>query len=54
MTKHVPDGITHFSKHLDTIDEQADGSLLLKFHDGTTATADAGRSISDSLPTTIH
>lgn len=42
MVKLVPDGITHFKKHLDTIEHGQDsGKLTLKFHDGTTAVADA-------------
>lgn len=42
LVKHVPDGVTHFGKHLDTIEELQDGKLRMKFHDGTDATADAG------------
>jgi salicylate hydroxylase len=42
LVKHVPEGVTHFGKHLDTIEELQDGKLKLKFHDGTDATADAG------------
>jgi salicylate hydroxylase len=42
LVKHVPDGVTQFGKHLDTIRELQDGKLKLKFHDGTDATADAG------------
>lgn len=38
----VPEGVRHFSKHLDTIEEQGDGTLKLKFHDGSDAKADAG------------
>ena len=38
----VPEGVTHFNKHLDTIEEQSSGELTLRFHDGTSATADAG------------
>ncbi|KAF2153548.1 putative salicylate hydroxylase [Myriangium duriaei CBS 260.36] len=41
ISKHLPDGITHFRKHLDTIVEQPDGTLQVKFHDGTTEEADA-------------
>ncbi|THZ86696.1 putative salicylate hydroxylase [Aureobasidium pullulans] len=41
LVKHVPDGVTHFGKHLDTIEELQDGKLRMKFHDGTDATADA-------------
>ena len=44
LVTHVPDGVTHFSKHLDTITEQQDGTVKLTFHDGTDATADAGAS----------
>jgi hypothetical protein len=42
LVKAVPEGITHFSKHVDTIEELSDGQLELKFHDGTAVTADAG------------
>ncbi|KAI5272571.1 putative salicylate hydroxylase [Aureobasidium subglaciale] len=41
LVKHVPDGVTHFGKHLDTIEELEDGKLKLRFHDGTDTTADA-------------
>lgn len=42
LVKLVPEGVTHFKKHLDTIDTSQDsGKLTLKFHDGTTAEADA-------------
>jgi salicylate hydroxylase len=42
MVKLVPEGITHFHKHLDTIEQGEEGEqLTLKFHDGTTAKADA-------------
>lgn len=43
MVKLVPEGVTHFKKHLDTIEQPAsgDGKLTMKFHDGTTAEADA-------------
>ncbi|KAK8202207.1 hypothetical protein M8818_005734 [Zalaria obscura] len=42
MVKLVPDGVTKFGKHVDTI-IPLDGSekLELRFHDGSTATADA-------------
>lgn len=42
LVKCVPEGVTHFNKHLDTIEEQDDGTLKLKFHDGSDAKADAG------------
>lgn len=38
----VPEGITHFHKHLETIIEGSDGKMKLKFHDDTTYEADAG------------
>lgn len=38
----VPEGVTHFNKHLDTIEELSDGKLQLSFHDGSKHTADAG------------
>lgn len=42
MVKHLPEGFAHFKKHLDQIEEdKATGRLRLKFHDGTTAEADA-------------
>lgn len=42
MIKLVPEGVTEFKKHLDTIEQPVDdGKLILKFHDGTTAEADA-------------
>jgi salicylate hydroxylase len=43
LVKHVPEGVTQFGKHLDTIEELQDGKLKLKFHDGSDATADAGK-----------
>ncbi|EMC92909.1 hypothetical protein BAUCODRAFT_266173 [Baudoinia panamericana UAMH 10762] len=42
LIKLVPDGITHFNKHLDTLEQpDGDGKVKLKFHDGTEAEADA-------------
>ena len=42
MTKLVPEGVTHFKKHLDTIEQAAgEEKMKLRFHDGTTAEADA-------------
>jgi len=38
----VPDGVTHFDKHLDIIEESSGGELVLCFHDGSRHTADAG------------
>lgn len=43
LVKAVPDGITQFGKHLDTIEELSNGQLKIKFHDGTAVTADAGK-----------
>lgn len=42
LVNAVPEGVTHFNKHLDTIEEQSDGQLNLKFHDGTSHLVDAG------------
>ena len=44
LIKHAPKDIAHFGKHLDTVVEEGDGSLLLLFHDGTSAVADASKS----------
>ncbi|TKA61448.1 hypothetical protein B0A55_11451, partial [Friedmanniomyces simplex] len=42
LVKLVPEGVAHFKKHLDTIEQPAvDGKVRLRFHDGTTAEADA-------------
>ncbi|KAI0480310.1 salicylate 1-monooxygenase sala [Xylariaceae sp. FL0804] len=42
MAKLVPQGIAHFRKRLETITEDAQtGRLVMHFHDGTTAEADA-------------
>ncbi|KAI7539341.1 salicylate hydroxylase [Hortaea werneckii] len=42
LVKLIPEGVTQFKKHLDTIDQpSADSKVTLKFHDGTTAEADA-------------
>lgn len=42
MVKCLPEGFAHFKKHLDQIEEdKTTGKLQLKFHDGTTAEADA-------------
>lgn len=43
LVKCVPKEVTHFGKHLDTIEELQDGKLRLKFHDGTDAMVDAGK-----------
>lgn len=40
VIKVIPEGRTIFAKHLDTIEELADGKLKLKFHDGTDAVHD--------------
>lgn len=42
LVEVLPEGTTHFKKHLDTIEELEDGTMKLKFHDGTDATAGAG------------
>ena len=39
--KLVPERVRHFNKYLDTIEEDATG-LVLRFRDGSSATADAG------------
>jgi salicylate hydroxylase len=43
LVKLLPERITHFKKHLDTIEQPGslDKKITLKFHDGTTAEADA-------------
>lgn len=41
LVKAVPEAVTHFRKHVDTIKELSDGKLQLMFHDGTTTTANA-------------
>jgi len=42
MVKLLPDGVTSFKKHLDTIEQpEGDGRIVIKFGDGTTAEADA-------------
>ncbi|KAL1305144.1 hypothetical protein AAFC00_002069 [Neodothiora populina] len=41
LVKAVPEGVTHFNKHLDTIIEHDNGKLTLRFHDGVTHEADA-------------
>lgn len=41
VVKLVPEGVTHFKKHLDTIEPREDEMVTLRFHDGTTAEADA-------------
>jgi salicylate hydroxylase len=43
LVKCVPGNVTHFGKHLDTIEELEDGKLKLKFHDGSDTIADAGK-----------
>ncbi|KAI6832635.1 salicylate hydroxylase [Hortaea werneckii] len=42
LVKLIPEGVTQFKKLLDTIEQtSADSKVTLKFHDGTTAEADA-------------
>ncbi|KAI7222437.1 putative salicylate hydroxylase [Hortaea werneckii] len=42
LVKLIPEGVTQFKKHLDTIEQpSADSKVTMKFHDGTTAEADA-------------
>ncbi len=41
LVKAFPADKDHFGKHLDSIEERADGKLVLMFRDGTTAEADA-------------
>lgn len=44
LVKVIPDGVVEFRKRLDTIIERGyDERLLLKFSDGTSAEADAGK-----------
>ena len=44
LVKRIPEGIVEFRKRLDEISDQGTGEkLLLKFHDGTTARADASK-----------
>ncbi|KAH8805393.1 hypothetical protein F5884DRAFT_445969 [Xylogone sp. PMI_703] len=41
LLKLIPEGVAHFNKHLETIiDSQDNSPLTLKFHDGTSSTAD--------------
>jgi hypothetical protein len=48
--KLIPDGITEFNKRLEDIEESPDnGPLTLKFHDGTSRTADVGEFIFSSF-----
>ena len=42
MVKLVPESNSHFRKRLDTISEDGDGKLRMKFVDGSEGTADAG------------
>ena len=42
MVKLVPEGVSHFRKHLDVVTEEESGKLRMKFHDGSEALADAG------------
>ncbi|MCJ1408397.1 hypothetical protein MMC19_002472 [Ptychographa xylographoides] len=41
MVKLIPEGVSHFKKHLDIVTEDEDGKLRMKFHDGSEAVADA-------------
>ncbi|MCJ1413698.1 hypothetical protein MMC32_000022 [Xylographa parallela] len=41
MVKLVPEGVSHFRKHLDVVTEEESGKLRMKFHDGSEALADA-------------
>ncbi len=42
LVKLVPEGVSKFGKHLDNVEDDGKGKLLMKFNDGSTATADAG------------
>lgn len=42
LIKLIPEGISHFHKHLDNVTDDENGKLRMKFHDGSEATADAG------------
>ncbi|MCJ1473326.1 hypothetical protein MMC13_001977 [Lambiella insularis] len=41
MAKLVPEGVSHFHKHLDGVTEIDGGKLRMRFHDGAEALADA-------------
>ncbi|KAJ6442763.1 Salicylate hydroxylase [Purpureocillium lavendulum] len=41
LAKNIPDGVIEFRKHLESIAEREDGTLVLRFEDGTEAEADA-------------
>lgn len=41
MIHLIPEGMAKFDKHLDTLEEQEDGKVKMKFHDGTSEIADA-------------
>lgn len=43
LSKNIPDGVIEFRKHLESIEEREDGTMVLSFVDGTTAEADAGK-----------
>jgi salicylate hydroxylase len=44
LAKYVPEGVVEFRKRLDTLVERGnDEKILLKFHDGTSAEADASK-----------
>lgn len=43
MIKLVPKEVSHFNKHLDSFSQNDNGKITLKFHDGTTAIADASK-----------
>ena len=46
LVKMLPEGTVEFQKNLHTIDESGNGGgVVLTFHDGTTAEADAGKHI---------
>ena len=41
LVKLVPSERTHFNKRVDSLEDKHDGPVLIRFKDGTTATADA-------------
>lgn len=43
LVKVIPEEVVELKKRLDTIEEKADGRVQLKFTDGTSAEADAGK-----------
>jgi len=42
MVKLIPEQVSHFHKHLESIVREDDGKMTLHFQNGTTACADAG------------